>query len=178
MDDILKQLDQDIQTVLADLRQELAGLRTGRASTILVENIVVDSYGSKLPIKQLSSISVVPPKEITISVWDQSIINTVAKAIETSNLGITPQVDGNVIHINLPPLTQERRLELIKLAGKVCEEQKIRLRSSRDEANKKAKELAVEDERFTTKDKVQESIDEANKEIENLLKSKTEEINQ
>ncbi|OHB20821.1 MAG: hypothetical protein A2939_04765 [Parcubacteria group bacterium RIFCSPLOWO2_01_FULL_48_18] len=178
MELILKQFEQDARAVIDGLRQELSGIRTGRANTLLVENIAVEAYGSKMPMKQLGSIGVVPPKEIVIQLWDQSVVNAAAKAIEASKLGLVPQVDGNTIHLNLPPLTAERRQELSKLANKITEEHKIKLRHQRDESNKKANELKDEDERFKTKEKVQEAIDKANKEIAGLLETKTKEINE
>lgn len=175
---LVTKLEKNIRGIVEQARHELSGIRTGRASAILVENIMVESYGSKMPLKQLASIGVMPPKEINIQVWDISMVNTAAKAIETAGLGVTPQIDGNVIRVSLPPLTIERRQELVKYVGKLVEEKKIKIRASRDEANKEVKELKDEDERFRAKDKVQETVDRANKEIESMLEAKVREIHE
>lgn len=177
MNDELRDLEQKTQAIFESLRQELFGIRTNRPTTKLVEDIKVDYFGQQLPIKQLGSISIAPPREIDISVWDKNAVAPAVKAIETSGLGVSASPDGNLIRINLPPLTDERRKELTKLVKNMAEQSRIKIRALRDEANKKIKDLP-EDEHFKLKNKIQEAVDKANKEIENLLDSKLKEINE
>lgn len=181
MNYILNELEKQIKESLEYLKSQLAPIRGGRPSPKLVEDIAVDYYGQKLSVKQVGAISVLPPREIQISVWDQNAVATVAKAIESSNLNVNANTDGNLIRINLPPLSEERRQEFIKLVKKEAEGVKIRVRSSRDEANKKisadfdAKKI-TEDDKFKLKEKIQETVDKANEEIEKMLEAKIKEI--
>mgnify|MGYP001587083610 FL=1 len=183
METLVKDLEKNAKSAVESLKTELAGVRTNRPNPKLVEDIKVDYLGQILTIKQLGSISIIPPREIDISVWDKAAINSVAKAVETSGRGLTANVDGNLIRINLPTLTDERRQELIKLAKSLTEQSKIRIRSLRDEANKKieaafkAKTLS-EDQKFKTKEQVQKAVDKVNAEIESLLAGKIKEINE
>ena len=158
-------------------------LRSNRPSPKMVEDIKVDYYGQLMPIKQLGSISIVPPREIDISVWDGGAVNAVAKAIETSSLQLTANIDGNLIRINLPTLTDERRKELDKAIRKMAEEVRIRIRGSRDEINKEIKRLEdagslSEDIAFKKKEEAQRFVDKFNNEIELLLANKLREISE
>jgi ribosome recycling factor len=133
------------------------------------------------PIKALGSISVVPPREIQISLWDKEIVNAVAKAIETSSLKVTANTDGNLIRINLPSLTDERKKEFEKVIRKMTEETRIKVRSARDEVNKEIKSLEAdkklsEDAAFKKKEEVQKLVDKINQELEQLLEHKLKEI--
>lgn len=177
MEEVVKDLEQKIKAIFDALRQEIVGIRTNRPTAKLVEDIKVDYYGQQMPIKQLASISIVPPREIDIGVWDKNAIAPIVKAIETSSLSVTANLDGNLIRINLPPLTDERRKELIKLIKGIAEQSRIRIRALRDDANKKIKD-APEDQRFKLKDKIQEVVDKTNKDIEALLEGKIKEINE
>lgn len=177
MEEIIKELEQKTQSTFEALKQELTGIRSNRPTARLVEDIKVDYYGQQLPIKQLGSISIVPPREIDISLWDKNAIQPVVKAIETSNLGVTASPDGNLIRINLPPLTDERRKELNKLVKNIVEQTRIKIRALRDEANKKIKDLP-EDAMFKAKEKIQKAVDKANDRIEELLENKLAEINE
>lgn len=176
MDVIIKALEQEVRAAVSALKEELAGIRAGRASSLLVENILVDAYGSKMPLKAVGAISVIPPRQISIQVWDPSAVATVAKAVEDSVPGVSVSIDGATVYVNLPDLTADRRQELGKLAGKITEERKIMFRQLRDEANRKANELKVEDEKFRTKEKIQGVIDAANKEADESLRKKLDEI--
>ena len=147
----------------------------------MVEDIKVEAYGQTMPIKALGSISVVPPREIQISLWDKEVVNAVAKAIETSSLNVPANTDGNLIRINLPTLTDERKKEFEKVIRKMTEETRIKVRAARDEANKEIKKLEEgkklsEDAAFKKKEEVQKIIDKVNGEIENLLENKVKEI--
>ena len=176
-----KQFETSLQSLVNNLKSELQTLRGNRPSPKMVEDIKVDAYGQQLTVKAVGSISIVPPREIQISVWDQGLVNIVAKAIETSNLKVTANVDGNLIRINLPTLTDERKKELEKVIRKMAEETRIRVRSIRDEANKDIKALEAaksfsEDAAFKKREEVQKATDKFNQEIEALLTGKLKEI--
>ena len=117
------------------LKEEFASLRTGRASASLLDQIMVDAYGSTVPISQVGAVSVPEPRMISVSVWDKAIVVSVEKAIRASALGLNPVVDGQNLRIPIPPLTEERRKDLAKLAGKYAETQKIAVRNVRRDAN-------------------------------------------
>ncbi len=177
----LKPLEEKLKTLTGALKNELQTIRGSRPSPKMVEDIPVECYGQNMTVKQLGSISVVPPREINISVWDRSVVNTVAKAIESSSLRVTANTDGNLIRINLPQLTDERRKELEKVIKKIVEEARIKVRASRDEINKEIKRLEAakglsEDDAFKHKEEVQKIVDKTNKEIETLLENKLKEI--
>lgn len=177
----LKQLETKLKLLLDSLRIEFQTIRSGRPSPRMVEDILVEAYGQTMPVKALGSISVVPPREIQISVWDKSAVNAVAKAIETSSLKVPANTDGNLIRINLPQLTDERKKELEKVVRKMTEETRIKVRGARDEANKEIKRMEEdnklsEDAAFKQKEEVQKSVDKVNGEIEMLLLNKIKEI--
>lgn len=182
-EEILKDLETKIKHFIESFKQQLMGMRSNRPSPKMVEDIVVEAYGQKMTIKQLAAISVLPPAQIQISVWDKSAVPSIAKAVESSNLNVNANIDGSVIRINLPPLSDERRKELEKVVKKETEETKIKIRSARDETNKKiAKEFddkkISEDDKFNLKEQVQKNIDKANEEIEKLLEAKIKEIHE
>ena len=177
MDLELKNFESKLKSIIEDFRNQIAGIRTSRPSAKLVEDIKVDYFGQKMPIKQLASISIVPPREIDVSVWDKGALAATAKAIEAYGLGLTANIDGNLIRLNLPPMTDERRVEFTKLVKSIAEEHRIKIRASRDEVNKKAKDLPDEDDKFKSLKKIQEFVDKANKEIEVSLENKIKEIN-
>ena len=161
--------------------KEINGLRTGRASTALVESILVESYGSKLPLNQVGNIAVPEARLITIQVWDNSLIKSVEKAIMDSDLGINPQTDGNLIRLSLPNIDEERRKELSKIASKYAEDNKISIRNTRrdsiDSLKKDQKDGNMnEDELKKSMDDVQKITDKFINQIDSLLKSKQEEI--
>ncbi|MEK7555277.1 MAG: ribosome recycling factor [Patescibacteria group bacterium] len=179
--DIIKDLQIKIDESIQYFKNQISSIRGGRPTPKLVENISVDYLGQKLSIRQLGSIIIVPPREIQISVWDKQGVANVAKAIESSNLNISANIEGNLIRINLPPLSQERRLELIKVAKKESEETKIKIRSFRDETNKKISHQLeqggiTEDDKFKLKEEAQKLVDKSNEEIEKLLGNKVKEI--
>lgn len=178
---MVQELELKIKENLEYLKSQFAAIRGGRPSPKLVEDIVVDYFGQKMPLKQLGSISVNPPREILISVWDKQAVATVAKAVESSNLNVSANTDGNLIRINLPPLSTERRQELIKIIKKETEEARIKIRHLRDEANKKISQQEEagkinEDDKFKLKQEIQKKIDKANNDIEMMLEKKIKEI--
>ena len=183
MDGTIKNLIGAIEPLMVSWREEVSQIRTNRPTPHLVEDIVVDYAGVPMKIKQLGSISVSPPRDIQISIWDKSVVGAVAKALELSPLGLLPSVDANIVRISLPPLTSERRAEIAKIMKGTAEKVRIRLRMIRDEVNKDivAKETnkeITEDQKFSLKDEVQEIITKFNKEIDLLLEQKVSEINE
>jgi ribosome recycling factor len=183
MENLVKDLEKNLRVAVDGLKTELAGVRTNRPNPKLIEDIKVDYMGQQLTLKQLGSISIIPPREIDVSVWDKSAVPSVAKAIETSGRGLTANTDGNLIRINLPTLTDERRQELIKVVKSTTEQVKIKVRGLRDDANKqvessfKAKQIS-EDQKFKTREQIQKAVDKINAEIETLLAGKIKEINE
>jgi ribosome recycling factor len=183
MDQILKEIEKSAAGALSAFSGELAGVRTSRPSPALAEDIKIDYFGQQVPVKQLGSLSIVPPREMVISLWDPSGTAVVAKALEDSKRGFGVSVRGNSVVVTLPPLSQDRREELIKVAKTMAEQTKIRLRGLRDDANKKLSasktaKTITEDMEFRGKKKVQETIDRANKDIEASVDKKIKEINE
>ncbi len=176
----IKALRKRMDGAVAALKTEFGGLRTGRASASLVEPITVDAYGSPTPMPQVGTISVPEPRSISIQVWDRSLVGAVERAIRDSGLGVNPVVDGTLIRVPIPPLTQERRVELAKLAGKYAEHARVAVRNIRREgmeAIKKSKEVG-EDEQKKLSDQVQKQTDEVIKAIDAALAAKETEITQ
>ncbi|PPR42664.1 MAG: Ribosome-recycling factor [Alphaproteobacteria bacterium MarineAlpha5_Bin11] len=174
-------IENKMLTTLSHFKKEINGLRTGRASVALVDSISVDAYGSKLPLNQVGNISVPESRLITIQVWDQELVNNVEKAIMDSDLGITPQTEGVLIRLPLPDLDEERRKELSKIASKYAEDNKVSLRNIRrefiDKFKKEQKDnLLSEDELKKHIDEIQKITDKNLNEIDEILKSKQEEI--
>jgi ribosome recycling factor len=179
--DILKNLELKIAETIKHFKEQLAAIRGGRPNSKLVEDVPVEYFGQKLTIKQLGSISIVPPREIQISVWDKNAAPAILKAIESSNLNVSANLEGNLIRINLPSLSGERRQELIRVAKKEAEEARIKIRSIRDEINKEInrqfeEKKISEDDKFKFKEKIQESVDKTNEEVEKILANKIKEI--
>jgi ribosome recycling factor len=165
------------------LKEEFQSLRTGRASANLLDQVSVEAYGSNVPINQVGSVSVPDPRSITVSVWDRGLVVSVEKAIRNAGLGLNPVVEGQNLRIPIPPLTEERRKDLAKVAGKYAEQQKIAVRNVRRDANddlKKAQKDAVitEDELKRMENEVQGFTDAAIKRVDETLKSKEQEIMQ
>jgi ribosome recycling factor len=180
-ENFIKTFRDHLLNVVESLKKELMAIRTSRPSPKLVEDIPVEIYDQKMAVKQLGSITIVPPREIDILVWDKTAVSAIAKAIENSSLGLTANTDGNIIRINLPILTEERKKEIIKIIKAEAEEHRIKIRSARDDANKTMKEAEKEgkineDEFFKLKEKTQKEVDEANKKIEELVENKIKEV--
>lgn len=183
VDQLLKDLEKNTKSNVEGLKIELSGIRTNRPNPQLVENVKVEYMGQLMTVKQLGTITIVPPREIDISPWDKASVPAIIKGIETSGMGLTANTDGHLIRINLPTLTDERRQELIKLIKSLTEQVKIRVRGLRDDVNKKiesafkAKTIS-EDQKFKGKEKIQKVIDKTNADIEMLLAGKIKEINE
>ncbi|MEO8813265.1 MAG: ribosome recycling factor [Caulobacteraceae bacterium] len=165
------------------LKEEFATLRTGRASAGLLDQVHVEAYGSRMPISQVGSVSVPEARSITVSVWDKGLVVSVEKAIRNAGLGLNPVVEGQNLRIPIPPLTEERRRDLAKLAGKYAEQQKVAVRNVRREAMddlRKAEKEAVitQDEHKRLESDVQKITDEAVGRVDDTLNIKEQEIMQ
>ena len=173
----IKKLNEEVMAALDHFRSELSGVRTSRPTSRLIEDIKVEYFGQMTPVKQLGSIMIVPPMEMAVSLWDAGAVAETAKAIEAANVGLSVTVDGTTIRLRLPQLTTDRRAELAKLAKSMAEKERIKIRGYRDDANKRAKAVAEnEDMRFTLKEEIQKATDRANGEIDSLLAAKVEEV--
>jgi ribosome recycling factor len=132
--EILADAERKMARAVEAMERDLAGVRTGRASTSLVERIHVDYYGTQTPLNQLAGISVPEPHQIVIQPWDRGVLNAIEKAIIKSDIGLVPNVDGTVVRLNIPPLTEERRKELVRVVHKRMEEARVEIRNLRREA--------------------------------------------
>lgn len=174
-------LRQKLESTVSNLKSEVAPLRTGRASPALVENVAVEAYGERQPLKTLAAISTPEPRQIVIQPWDKSLLPAIEKAIQSSPLGLNPIVDKDVIRLSIPTLTEERKRDLVKLLREKLEFARIQIRRLRDEAMKaiagreKAKEIS-EDNEFRQKQEVEKLVGEYNKKIEELGQAKEREI--
>jgi ribosome recycling factor len=177
---VLSKYRDRMDKAVAALKEEFGSLRTGRASASLLDQVMVDAYGSTVPINQVAAVSVPEPRSINVSVWDRGVVVSVEKAIRASGLGLNPVVEGQNLRIPIPPLTEERRKDLAKLAGKYAEQQKIAVRNVRRDANddlKKAEKDGVitQDEQKRMEGEVQKFTDEAIKRLDDALKTKEQE---
>ena len=178
----LKKFEEEVKIIKENFQKEVVKIRTSRPSPALVEDILVEAYNSKMPIKHLASISIVPLNVIVLEVWDKSVIPAIKNAISRSQLGLTPVEDNNLLKLHLPSLTEERKKELIQVLSRIKEETRIRIRQLRDEVLKEIKKnfeekLLSEDEMFYSKEKIDELIEKVNKELDEIEKKKIEEIN-
>ena len=177
IESILKEAEKDMKKAVEYYKGEIAGLRTGRASSALVEEIKAEYYGSKVPIKQLGTISVPEANQIVIQVWDQNAVSSIEKAIQ-EELNLNPTVQGNIIRITLPPLTEERRRELVRLLHKMTEEARVKVRNARRDAKEMIEDLegVSEDEKKRAIEKLQKLTDKYIEEINKLMEAKEQEI--
>jgi len=166
---------------IAALKKDLKRVRTGRASLSLLDGVKVDYYGTLTPVSQLATLAVPESRLITIQPWDTSVIKEIEKAILKSDLGLTPSNDGKIVRIAIPPLTEQRRKELVKVVHKICEEYKVSVRNLRRDANEMVKELKKnsqisEDDAFKSQEKIQKMTDEHIKLVDECYKEKEKEI--
>ncbi len=181
MSEVLDTASKKMDKAIDSFRKDLDRVRTGRATPALLDGITVDYYGSSMPLNQVASISVPESRLLTIQPWDANILPDIEKAVLKSELGLTPANDGKIIRISVPPLTEERRKDLVKLVKKMAEEARVAIRNVRRDAieklkaQKKNKELS-EDEMYKLQDKVQEITDEHIKEVDKILSEKEKEI--
>lgn len=181
MQSVMDDCQDRMKKALASLERDFAKLRTGRASTALVEDVMVDYYGTPTPLKQLASIAVPDSRSITIQPWDRGAFAPAEKAIISSDLGLNPVNDGKLLRINIPPLTEERRKDLVKLAKKYSEDCKIAIRNVRRDANESLKKLEKdkdisEDDQRRGQEEIQKITNAMVEEADKLLKAKDDEI--
>ncbi len=181
IDDIYQDTQESMSKSIEALDRELQRVRTGRASLSILDGIKVDYYGTLTPLNQMATLAVPESRLITIQPWDVSVIKDIEKAILKSDLGLTPANDGKILRISIPPLTEERRKELVKLVHKMCEEHKVSVRNVRRDSNELLKSLKKdgdisEDEAFKAQDEVQKITDEHVKLIDECYTNKEKEI--
>ena len=184
MDDLdLADLERRMDGALTSLSKEFQGLRTGRASTQLLESVTVEAYGASMPLNQIATVSVPEPRMLSVQVWDKENTKIVEKAIRESNLGLNPQVDGQLLRIPLPDLSEERRQELSKIAAKYAENAKIAVRNVRRDGMDTTKKMEKDgdisqDDRHIYDEEIQTITDKSINGIDELLSSKEVEIMQ
>ena len=181
LSDITKDAETRMQKSVEAFRHDLTKLRTGRASTALVEHLKVNYYGSDMPLSQVASVAVTDARSLTITPWEKQMVSAVEKAILASDLGLTPNTAGTVIRINIPALTEERRRDLSKHVHAGGEDAKIAIRNLRRDANHQVKELlkdkqVTEDEVRRTEDEIQQLTDKAITDVDDVVKAKEQEL--
>jgi ribosome recycling factor len=181
MQQILKDLEARMTAAIDTFARELASVRTGRASTALLEGLRVDYYGTPTPISQMASVTVPDARTLMVQPWDASQLKAIEKALLGSDLGLTPSNDGKSIRLTIPALTEERRKQLAKSVGKLAEDSRVAVRNVRREANEKLKALArdkkmSEDEERRGHDQIQKITDRFIAKVDELLKKKEQEI--
>jgi len=181
IDDIYQETRESMGKTVEALKRELQRIRTGRASLSVLDGIKVDYYGTPTPLNQMATLAVPESRQITIQPWDASVIKDIEKAILKSDLGLTPSNDGKILRISIPPLTEERRKELVKVIHKICEDHKVTVRNIRRDSNELLKSLKKdgdisEDEAFRSQDQVQKITDEHIKRIDECYSEKEKEI--
>ena len=180
-EDLKQSLNEKMDKAVAVLDRELSGLRTGRASVNLLDPVVVEAYGSKMPLSQVSTISTPDATTLSVQVWDAAMVKTVEKAIVDANLGVNPNSDGQMIRINIPPLSEERRKDLVKLAYKYGENCKVALRNIRRDGMDSLKKMENDneiskDEHHGHSEEVQKLTDDFVNKVDSNIKSKEKEI--
>lgn len=182
VNEIINEKKSSFEKAIEHFKFEASKLRTGRANPSMVEDLLVDYYGTKTPLKQIASINTPEPRQITIQPWDRGAIGPIESAIRNSSeLGLNPVNDGILIRINIPTLTEERRKDMVKILNQKTEESRILVRGAREEALKEIEKAEKEgqigeDDKFKGKEKLQEVVDEYNKKIEDLRVEKEKEI--
>jgi ribosome recycling factor len=177
----INELKRRMQGAVQLLKQELGGLRTGRASASLLDPVQVEAYGSHMPLNQLATISVPEPRLLSVQVWDKSMVHAVEKAISASNLGLTPSTEGQVLRLRIPELNEERRKDLVKVAHKYAEQAKVAVRHVRrdglDVLKKLEKDHKIsEDDGKRSSEQVQKLTDDVIAEVDKILAAKEKEI--
>jgi ribosome recycling factor len=181
INDIYQETRDSMRKSIEALKRELNRVRTGRASLSILDGIKVDYYGASTKLNQMATLAVPESRQISIQPWDVSVIKEIEKAILKSDLGLTPTNDGKIIRISIPPLTEERRKELVKVIHKMCEDHKVTIRNVRRDANELLKSLKKdgdisEDDAYKSQEEVQKITDEHIKLIDECYKEKEKEI--
>ncbi|MCX7778839.1 MAG: ribosome recycling factor [Patescibacteria group bacterium] len=181
MSTLIDSYQKDFEKIIEFLKREITSLRTSRASSVLVENLIVEAYGTKMPLKQLAGITVPEARTILIEPWDKNNLKNIEKAFQNSGLGLTPIVENNLLRISVPPLNEEKRKELVRLLHQKAESARIAVRGVRDKIReeifqKERKREIGEDEKYRLFKELDEKIKKINEEIENLIERKEKEI--
>ncbi|MCY3005923.1 MAG: ribosome recycling factor [Planctomycetota bacterium] len=181
VEDILLDAEERMEKALSHLKQNLAGIRTGRAAPGLLDSVKVNAYGSITPLKQLASVAAPEPQQLVIRPFDTSIIKDIEKGIVASELGLNPQSDGRIIRINIPPLSTDTRKKLVARIKELSEEAKISIRNVRRDANKaietaEKEKIISEDQRDTSKEQVQELTKKYEEDVSELAKSRESDV--
>jgi len=181
LDQIIQKSKPEMEKAIERFKDEIAKLRTGRANPAMVENLQVDYYGAKSPLKQVANITIPEPRLIIITPWNKDNLVDIEKAISEAGLGLNPTNDGQVIRIAIPPLNEERRTELVKVLGKYSEEARVLIRRAREEAWDEIQDMVKsgkmgEDAKFKGKEQLQKLIDDYNGKIEEVREKKEREI--
>ena len=175
-------LEKRMEGAMQALRTEFASLRTGRASASMLDPVMVEAYGSTMPVNQLGTITVPEPRLVLVNIWDKALVNTVDKAIRNSGLGINPQMDGTILRLPIPELNEERRRELAKVAGQYAEHARVAVRNVRRDGMdqlKKARAAGMgEDDEKLWHDEIQELTDASIRKVDAALTTKQDEIMQ
>ncbi|WP_437721710.1 ribosome recycling factor [Sorangium sp. So ce861] len=181
LEDIIKELREGIDKAIEALRRDLAKVRTGRANAAMLDGIRVDYYGVPTPISQMATVSVPEPRLITIKPWEKNQVKAIEKAIRESDLGLNPQVDADLIRLPIPPLTEERRREMVKLTKKNGEDCKVAIRKHRRDANEMIDTLEKDgevsgDEADRSKKKVEDVVAEGTRQVDTVIATKEKDI--
>ncbi|MDR0307828.1 MAG: ribosome recycling factor [Chitinispirillales bacterium] len=174
MEDIQKETNERMQKTIENLKKDLVRIRTGRATTALLDGINVDYYGTPAPINQVANISVPDARMLIVQPWEKSMIQAIEKAIQASGLGLNPQNDGNQIRLPIPPLSEERRKELFKNCGKIGEECKVAIRNVRRDSNEKLKK--AQKDKQVTEDQEKKGLEEIQKTTDKFIKNVDEQL--
>lgn len=181
--ELKKDVQHKMEVAVDHAKKEFSGLRTGRASASLLENVTVEAYGAKMPLNQCASVSVPEPRLLSVSVWDKGLAKAVEKGIREANLGLNPMADGTLIRVPIPPLTAERRTELTKVAHKYAENARVAIRNVRRDGNEVLKKMEKDhvisqDEHRKFGEEIQKMTDQYIGKVDEALKHKEQEITQ
>ena len=181
LDEVYRETESRMKKALEATRNDFASVRTGRASPSLLDRLHIDAYGASVPLKQVANVSTPDARSLMIAAYDRSTVGAIRKAIETSDLGLTPQIDGQQIRLSIPPLTQDRRKDLVKIIKKKAEDGKVAVRNARHKSVDEVKALLrdhtiTEDENKRATEKVQQLTDRYIKEVDTLVGAKEKEI--
>lgn len=178
---VIKEMREQMEAALEAMRREFSGVRTGKASPHLLDTVRVEAYGSKVPLNQVATVNSPEARLILVQPWDKSVIGDIERGIQAADLGLNPSNDGNVIRVPIPPLSEERRKDMVRLLHKMAEEGRISVRHARQEANKAIKQQEQdhelsEDEARRNLDKIQQVTDEYIGRIDEMMAKKEEEV--
>jgi ribosome recycling factor len=181
LDEVILEIEDKMDKAVTFLQQELSGLRTGKANPALVDNITVDYYGTPTRLRDIANISTPEPRLIVINPFDPSSLGLIEKAITAANIGITPMNDGRLVRVPIPELSEERRKDLVKIAGRTTEEQRVAVRNIRRDGNEQVKALQksgdiTEDERDSALEEIQKATNEHIKKMDDMLATKEKDV--